>query len=391
MGRWTKAAVIFLMIAAVFMKLQAADRTITMPSEADGAEAGTEDAEGPGNAAPHAAATPTPEEGSVGPFVWVVPVPEGTPDEWRAALLATLRERFGEGEAPDVVGVAAEEGEAAYEPIPSAHGRAIRFIATQAGHNIVPFDFSCYCTPGGDAAAVWNALASQTDRELGLLVLRSALYRYAEDHEFELPASLEQLARPYPYNYISRLPDSGGAALVYRPEKFRKHAMWASLGEVLSAEGVRESYAYEEPLAISVYASSYRLALESGKDVIRQYAAGLGRPEQPTPEGMYQVELRVNEPASARGLFGTRALSFGYGEYAVHGTYDIATIGRPDSNGCIRLANEDVEELFALTPLGTTIRVVTEDSPHPDRSSEPRYLLPPGDGETTKRIFRWRG
>jgi lipoprotein-anchoring transpeptidase ErfK/SrfK len=42
---------------------------------------------------------------------------------------------------------------------------------------------------------------------------------------------------------------------------------------------------------------------------------------------------------------------------AFHGTWEPETIGTAASKGCIRLSNRDVEELFEILPVGTTIQV----------------------------------
>lgn len=41
----------------------------------------------------------------------------------------------------------------------------------------------------------------------------------------------------------------------------------------------------------------------------------------------------------------------------LHGTPDVAALGRPASHGCIRLRNEDVIELFDLVPPGTEVEI----------------------------------
>jgi lipoprotein-anchoring transpeptidase ErfK/SrfK len=50
------------------------------------------------------------------------------------------------------------------------------------------------------------------------------------------------------------------------------------------------------------------------------------------------------------GWMGSRGLAF-------HGTWEPETIGTAASKGCIRLSNRDVEELFEILPVGTTIQV----------------------------------
>ncbi len=381
-GRRTsfKAAVVFAMIVAAFATLdpaEIAEEAVAPPPSLE-AEAKAEGEQPPASAVE-------------APFVELVPVPDVAPEDALTGIAAYLRARYPEGPAPAVVAVAARDEEEAYRPVPFRNGRPIRFVATNAGHNIVPYDPACRCDPTGATTPLVDSLPSQEDRALSLLVLRSALYRYAEDHEFALPASLDALTRAFPGNYISQVPDFGGDDLVYRPERFRKHAMWASLEEVLALDGAPETYAFEAPITLKLYKGSSRLAAESGRDVLREYPVTIGKPGTPTPNGSYQVELRVNEPVSSTRLFGTRALSFAFGEYAIHGTNDPASVGESISNGCVRMTNEDVEELFALAPLGTTIEVVDEPSPHPNEVPTTRYEVPAREDETSRRTYRWRG
>ena len=42
----------------------------------------------------------------------------------------------------------------------------------------------------------------------------------------------------------------------------------------------------------------------------------------------------------------------------IHGTADDSSIGKSLSAGCVRMHNKDVEELFALVPVGTVVEVV---------------------------------
>ena len=55
---------------------------------------------------------------------------------------------------------------------------------------------------------------------------------------------------------------------------------------------------------------------------------------------------------------GTHALYFDWPAYLIHGTHDTRKIGRRSSDGCIGLFNEKVEELYALVPIGTQVRLV---------------------------------
>lgn len=54
---------------------------------------------------------------------------------------------------------------------------------------------------------------------------------------------------------------------------------------------------------------------------------------------------------------GARAMYLGSTEYRIHGTNQPASIGQAMSSGCIRMANEDVEHLYASVKIGATVVV----------------------------------
>jgi lipoprotein-anchoring transpeptidase ErfK/SrfK len=55
---------------------------------------------------------------------------------------------------------------------------------------------------------------------------------------------------------------------------------------------------------------------------------------------------------------GARAMYLGSTEYRIHGTNAPDTIGKRVSSGCIRLTNEDVEDLFDRVSVGTKVVVL---------------------------------
>ena len=60
---------------------------------------------------------------------------------------------------------------------------------------------------------------------------------------------------------------------------------------------------------------------------------------------------------SPQNPMGAAALTLTGGEYAIHGTNQPQTIGGFVSNGCIRMHNEDVVDLFARVTIGTPVVV----------------------------------
>lgn len=63
-------------------------------------------------------------------------------------------------------------------------------------------------------------------------------------------------------------------------------------------------------------------------------------------------------PAGPGNPLGTHAMYLTWPAYLIHGTHDTRKIGRRSSSGCIGLYNPHIEELFALTKIGTQVRLL---------------------------------
>jgi L,D-transpeptidase ErfK/SrfK len=66
----------------------------------------------------------------------------------------------------------------------------------------------------------------------------------------------------------------------------------------------------------------------------------------------------VVEGGSPDNPLGTHALYLSWTYYRIHGTHDTRKIGRKSSNGCVGLYNEHIQELFALTKVGTQVLLI---------------------------------
>ncbi len=66
---------------------------------------------------------------------------------------------------------------------------------------------------------------------------------------------------------------------------------------------------------------------------------------------------------------GARAMYLGNSKYRIHGTSNPSTIGKFVSSGCIRLANEDVTDLFSRVDIGTKVVVQAKNSPRIEANS----------------------
>ena len=63
-------------------------------------------------------------------------------------------------------------------------------------------------------------------------------------------------------------------------------------------------------------------------------------------------------PAGPGNPLGTHAMYLTWPAYLIHGTHDTRKIGRKSSSGCIGLYNRMIQELFAITPIGTQVRII---------------------------------
>jgi lipoprotein-anchoring transpeptidase ErfK/SrfK len=62
---------------------------------------------------------------------------------------------------------------------------------------------------------------------------------------------------------------------------------------------------------------------------------------------------------------GARALYLGNTVYRIHGTNQPSTIGQFVSSGCIRLVNDDVEDLYSRVQVGSRVVVLPGGGPPP--------------------------
>ena len=120
--------------------------------------------------------------------------------------------------------------------------------------------------------------------------------------------------------------------------------------------------------SIVVDKSQKQLLLTEDNQFIKSYAVGTGRDDS-TPEGTFKIINKIPDPVwykqgavvpqgSPENILGTRWLGFDKTGYGIHGTVDAAPISQQATAGCVRMTNSDVEELFAIVPIGTEVTIV---------------------------------
>ena len=128
---------------------------------------------------------------------------------------------------------------------------------------------------------------------------------------------------------------------------------------------------------IVVDLSDLELTLFDGLKVDRTYDVAAGSPAYPTPPGEWEIIDKVENPTwtnpapdgwgkdlplqigpGPTNPLGTRALYLNSPGIRIHGTSASYSIGSYASHGCVRMLMEDVEELYEIVPIGTTVHIV---------------------------------
>lgn len=131
---------------------------------------------------------------------------------------------------------------------------------------------------------------------------------------------------------------------------------------------------------IKIYLSERRLYFFNQQTQTRVYPVAIGKPATPTPTGTYRI---INKVVNPGGILGTRwmGLDIPNGPYGIHGTFQPDSIGKAVSNGCIRLYNNDIEELFSFVKVGTTVIIqsFSADDQMGGLGGYKNYIVKPGD------------
>ncbi len=110
------------------------------------------------------------------------------------------------------------------------------------------------------------------------------------------------------------------------------------------------------------------LILKDANEVVKVYSVSTGE-KNSTPVGTFKITNKLENPVwfnkgivvppeSPQNVLGTRWLGFDIAGYGIHGTVEPNNIGKQVTAGCVRMINEQVEELYSIVPVGTEVVVV---------------------------------
>ena len=239
--------------------------------------------------------------------------------------------------------------------------------------------------------------AAMNNKELQLwettTVVRSALYQFVRKNGY-MPKDLKALNQPYPNNYLSKFPkdpyelkNTVTNSLTRDGGWFFSFVEFPSKRDLVSVvkDALKPNIPYDKdipfmPLSISIDKENNTLSVISKDRIIRNYTVTLGKDDS-TPEGDFLISKKVMNPdkivPQADNVYGTRAMELSNMNYAIHGTNTPSSIGKNISQGCIRLNNSDIEELYAMTPLNTAVNI--SKNPSATISTEINFYSPNND------------
>lgn len=121
-----------------------------------------------------------------------------------------------------------------------------------------------------------------------------------------------------------------------------------------------------DPYRVVVQLGAHRLVVYNRSAIVLDTAIGVGTRETPTPGGRYYIKelLKPKDPNGPYGPYAYGLSGFsnvltefagGDGIIGLHGTNEPQLVGQDVSHGCIRLSNQDIEQLVPLLPLGTPV------------------------------------
>ena len=164
---------------------------------------------------------------------------------------------------------------------------------------------------------------------------------------------------------------AAGVRTVMAALRSSRQDVWLPLEPVLpevTEQGLGET--------ITIDLSTNTLRLLDGFDVVRTYDVGTAMRGYSTPPGTWEVidkkenptwynpdpdgwgaDLPLTIPGGPSNPLGTRALYLDAPAIRIHGTPATDSVGFYVSHGCIRMRMWEVEELYPLVPIGTTVLV----------------------------------
>ncbi len=123
----------------------------------------------------------------------------------------------------------------------------------------------------------------------------------------------------------------------------------------------------QSKLSVLIDKSDNKLYLNEDGKLLKTYLVSTGV-NNSTPVGVFKATDKLENPTwyktgavipagSKENQLGTRWIGITAKGYGIHGTTEPEKLGQSVSAGCIRMKNEEVEDLYSLIPSGTEITI----------------------------------
>jgi len=162
-----------------------------------------------------------------------------------------------------------------------------------------------------------------------------------------------------------------GDSLVKIAKKFNTTVELLKRSNSLSSDVIitgRKLKVWTKPFNIVIDKSQNILILKSDDEVIKIYIVSTGI-NNSTPVGNFKIINKLISPTwykagaivppeSPDNILGSHWMGFDLPGYGIHGTTEEKGLGEQITQGCIRMSNSDIEELFSIVPISTEVVVV---------------------------------
>ncbi|MDQ0255289.1 lipoprotein-anchoring transpeptidase ErfK/SrfK [Evansella vedderi] len=130
----------------------------------------------------------------------------------------------------------------------------------------------------------------------------------------------------------------------------------------------------KDTYSVHINKSKNTLTVYFNSEVVRSFPVATGKEQSVTPEGIFQIVNKVEDPwyspkdipgGSPENPLGSHWLGLNvpgtnHFTYGIHGTNDPSSIGKHVSLGCIRMHNSDVLWMYDTIPLHTSVYIFSE-------------------------------
>lgn len=106
-------------------------------------------------------------------------------------------------------------------------------------------------------------------------------------------------------------------------------------------------------IMIDLYSLTLSVMDKETSECVKTYPIAIGKKDTPSPIGVWQIKSK----ALMKGPFGGYWLGLNapWDTFGIHGTSNPGSIGSMASNGCIRLYNHNIKELFNMIDYDTSV------------------------------------